>query len=60
MSCNLPEIEMASVIPFERMKDVSGWSLDKIGAYVKENGWKGFVLHWDTDDEKVVIERTRE
>lgn len=49
---------MATVIPFERVKDVTGWSLDKIGAYVKANGWKGFKLNWKTDDEKVSIERT--
>lgn len=49
---------MENVIQFERMKDVTGWSLKKIGQYVKDNGWKGFIIHWETDDEVVSIERT--
>lgn len=47
-----------NVIAFERMKDVTGWSLTEVGQYVKDNNWKGFVLHWNIDDDKVSIERT--
>ena len=49
---------MADVIQFERYKDVTGWSLTRIGEYVRKHGWKGFVLHWQTDQDTVTIERT--
>lgn len=49
---------MEDVIQFERIKDVSGWSLHKIRDYVKDNGWKGFKIVWEIDEDTVLIERT--
>ena len=49
---------MSNIIYFERIKDVTGWSLKAMEQYIKDNGWKEFRLHWKTDDDKVRIERT--
>ncbi len=48
---------MSNVIKFEKYQDVTGWSLHKIGDWVREHKWKGFVLHWKNGD-NVTIERT--
>lgn len=49
---------MGNVIPFERIKDVTGWSHKRIRRYVKDNGWKDMRFHLPTDDdEPVLIER---
>ena len=48
---------MGVVIKFERFKNVTGWSLNKIADYIRKEKWAGFVLHWQ-EGEEVTIERT--
>ena len=48
---------MDNVIPLIRFVDVTGWSLKQIEQYIRDNGWTTFRLHWQTDDDRVRIER---
>ena len=50
----------AQVIPFERFKDVTGWSGTAVRQYVKQHGWKSMHVRFTPAKDRfyrVTIER---
>lgn len=48
---------MSNVIPFERIRDVSGWPIWQIRVYVKQKNWKNFRIKYSPDGDVTKIVR---